>query len=214
MMGDLATANAAVAAGNIRKIVGPTILLGDGSYFDFVDCDASAMTLEDYAWGLATKFRFAGQTRYALADGRLGPRCAYSVAQHCVRMAAQMISDGHGLAAFEGLMHESDEVVWPDFPSPAKSLLPPEIKALLRRAGDAIDRKFGVTSEHKALVKQYDLRMLATERRDLMPQGAGDAWPILAGYEPFSFRIADCWSPEYAAAMFMEAVEWFEVPLK
>ena len=204
-MSGLDTMNAAVAAGNIRKIVGPTILLGDGSYFDYVSCDASEMTLGDYIWGLATKARFSGQTRYRADVGdecSLGPRCMYVVAQHCVLMAQQMLDDGHSPeAAFEGLMHESDEVVWPDFPSPAKSLLPPEVRQMVKQAGAAIDQRFQVTRNHTALVKQYDLRMLATERRELMPQGGDDRWPVLDGYEPFPWRIA-CWTPEQAERRF------------
>lgn len=204
-MSALNTMNATVAAGNIRKIVGPTILMGDGSYFDYVSCDASEMTLDDYIWGLATKARFSGQTRYRADVGDespFGPRCMYVVAQHCVLMAQQMLDDGHvPEAAFEGLMHESDEVVWPDFPSLAKALLPPEVRLLVKWAGAAIDRRFQVTRNHTALVKQYDLRMLATERRDLMPQGGDDRWPVLDGYEPFPQRIA-CWTPDHAARAF------------
>lgn len=206
-MTDLESMNAAVAAGNIRKVVGPTMLMGDGSYFDFIDCDAAQMTLEDYAWGLATKARFNGQTRYPCddwRDGGNGSRCMYVVAQHCVLMAEQMLRDGHPpVVAFEGLMHESDEVVWPDFPSPAKSLLPLYLKDLIEQAGDRIGQQFGATFQWKAVIKQYDLRMLVTEKRHLMPQGSADRWPILEGYAPFDFRIA-CWAPDFAAARFVE----------
>ncbi len=197
--------NAAAAAAHVRRIIGPTILMGDGLYFDFELPDASAMTIEDYAWGLAANGRFAGQTRYRCTDmpNQIGPRCIYNVCQHVVLLAMQMLDDGLPRElAYEGLMHESDEVVWPDIAGPAKLLLPPEVKALIKRSGDAIDRRFAVTGRHKQTVKLYDIRMLATEKRELMPQAGSDSWSFTAGYEPFDFRIA-CWSPETAVEHFL-----------
>lgn len=187
------------------RITGPTILMGDGAYFDFEFPDASGMTIEDYAWGLAANGRFRGQTRYpAIDEEGWSPRCLYNVCQHAVLLAEQMLRDGHGpQAAFEGLMHESDEVVWGDFPGPAKALMPAEFRALVKRAGDAIDERFGVTHQHKDLVKQYDLRMLATEKRDLMPHSAGARWSITAGHAAFEWRIA-AWDANHAVNRFVD----------
>lgn len=197
-----ANSNAAAAAAHTKVIVGPTIQMGDGSYFDFAAPDASAMTIEDYAWGLAGNNRFRNQTRYRTEEG-VGPRCLYNVAQHTVLLAEQLLWDGHGPAiAFEGLMHESDEVPWGDIPGPAKALMPVEFRALIQRAGDAIDHHFGVTHQHKVLIKQYDIRMLATEKRDLMPHAAVHQWEWTRGYEPFDFRIL-CWEPDMAAHQFI-----------
>lgn len=194
----LAAANEAAAAQHIQRIQGPTILMGDGLYFDFEAPDATAMTIWDYAWGLASSIRFRGQTR----DWQY-KRCTYTVAQHCVLMAREMHFQGHSLeAVYEGLMHESDEVVWGDIPGPAKSLLPPEVKALIKRSADAIDARFGVTHNHKDLVKQYDIRMLATEKLELMPHGANDDWTFTEGYTSFSFTI-EPWSIERAAEEFV-----------
>jgi hypothetical protein len=91
--------------------------------------------------------------------------------------------------AFEGLMHESDEVVFGDLPSPVKPLLPREFHAMVAHCGEAIDRRFGVTHKHKALVKKFDLRMAATEKRDLLPLHRYHEWPDTNGIEPFSFGI-------------------------
>ncbi|UZW55518.1 hypothetical protein NUH86_01565 [Sphingobium sp. JS3065] len=195
-----ADSNAVAAEQHVKRIVGPTILMGDGAYFDFEQPDATGMTIEDYAWSLAGSNRFRGQNR--LPSGK---RCLFNVAQHCVLLAWMMETDGHSAqAVFEGLMHESDEVAWGDFPGPAKSLLPPEVKALIKRAGDAIDRHFGVTSQFKDLVKQYDIRMLATEKRDLMPHSGADQWSWTRGYEPFRFRI-EPWTAETSADQFIRA---------
>ena len=195
-----AAANASAAEQHVKRIVGPTILMGDGAYFDFECPDASGMTIEDYAWGLASNARFRGQTR--LPSGK---RCLFNVAQHCVVLAWQMEADGHSPAAvYEGLMHESDEVPWGDFPGPAKVLLGADTKALIKRAGDAIDRHFGVTGQFKDLVKQYDIRMLATEKRDLMPHSGAHSWSWTRGYEPFEFQLFP-WTAEAAAEEFVSA---------
>jgi len=194
----LAAANVAAAEQHIQRVKGPTILMGDGLYFDFEAPDATGMTIWDYAWGLATAIRFRGQTR----DWQYN-RCAYNVAQHCVLMAREMHFQGcTPEQVYEGLMHESDEVAWGDIPGPAKMLLPPDVKALIKRSADAIDLRFGVTHNHKDLVKQYDIRMLATEKRELMPNAAKDEWSFTEGYAPFSF-IIEPWSIERSAEEFV-----------
>ena len=133
-MTDHATQNAAAAAQHTRRITGPTMLFCDGLYFDFEAPDATGMTIEDYVWSLASKNRFNGLTRYSSERGRpiAHRRCLYNVAQHCVLLAHAMLCDGHPAAAvYEGLMHESDEVPWPDIAGPAKPLLHPETRALI-----------------------------------------------------------------------------------
>jgi hypothetical protein len=192
----------------VRRIIGPTILMGDGSYYDYEDPDSSQMTIEDYAWGLAGKTRFSSQTRARLLGGR---RCLYSVAQHCVLMARHLIADGHGFKhAYAGLMHEGGEVVWGDLPGPAKILVP-EFKAREKRAERASFARWGVEMTDPALIKRYDLRMLATEKRDLMPQGAADEWANAEDAvgqvinEPFILPITP-WPLEESASIFI--TEW------
>lgn len=181
---------------------GTTILLGDGAYFDFARPDATEATIEDYAWGLAAKGRFSGQTR----SRATGKRCVYTVLQHVVELCCQMVRDNHEReACFEGLMHESDEVVGPDFPSTLKPLLHPDTKSLFALCGTAFDLRFGVTGNHHALVKDYDLRMLATEKRDLMPGAEFDPanhWHVTNGVQPFPFTI-EVMPHEYNVANFI-----------
>lgn len=204
-MTSLAETNAAATEQHTRRIVGPTILMGDGMYFDFEAPDATGMTIEDYAWDLASNARFRGQTRRRdpVALNEIGSRCLYNVCQHVVLHAEQMYRDGHPIdAVYEGLMHESDEVPWPDIAGPAKKLMHADDKVLIKRSGDAIDLRFGVTHKHKDLVKQYDIRMLATEKRDLMPHAGTDQWSWTAGYEPFEFTIFP-WDADYSVERFL-----------
>ena len=201
-MDDIAIINTAAAAQLTRRIIGPAILMGDGLYFDFEAPDATGMTIDDYAWGLASNNRFRGQTRLRNADGGIGDRCLYNVCQHVVLLAIQMLADGQPPAAcWQGLMHESDEVPWPDIAGPAKSLMHAADRALIKRNGDAIDAWFDVGNDHHDLVKQYDIRMLATEKRDLMPHAGSDQWSFTQGYEPFPWRIVP-WPAEEAIGAF------------
>lgn len=191
-----AAANAAAAELHVHRIIGPTILMGDGSYFDYEAPETTTMTIEDYAWGLAANNRFCGQTWW---DGR---RCLYNVCQHVVLLAEQMLRDGHTpRAAFGGLGHESGEVPWGDLSGPAKPLVP-DYKAREKLADTAIRAHFGFAIDDPDLVKAYDIRMLATEKRDLMPQGRGHQWKWTEGFEPFDFAIVP-WSADYATTRFL-----------
>ncbi len=191
--------NTEVAERHVRRIIGPTILMGDGSYFDFEDPWSSKMTIEDYAWALAGTNRFRSQTRSRLHHGA---RCFYNVAQHCVLLSAMMSEHGCSREdCFAGLMHESGEVPWGDCPGPAKPLVP-DLKAREKRDDAAISGLFGVVVRDPALIKRYDLRMLATEKRDLMPHGSSDQWQITAGYEPFDIEISP-WTGLASAAAFL-----------
>lgn len=176
-----------------------------GPWFAFAD-EVAALLTEGLRLVLEVEAaRFSGQTREAVGPNRVpGRRMLYFVAQHCVLLARQMARCGHSATAvYQGLMHESDEVVWGDFPSPAKSLLPAELRALIKCSGHAIDARFEVGHGHHALVKRYDLRMLATEKRDLMPYANCDAWRAISGIEPFDFVI-DPWPADEAARRFIE----------
>lgn len=192
----------------VRVASGPTILMGDGAYFDFDAPEQCAITIEDVAHGLAYTARFRGQTRRMTGDGR---RVFYSVAEHCVRMAQQM--EDHGFsrqARVFALMHELGEVPLGDLPSPAKWKLP-EFKALEKRCEAAIWANFGLPPMSPGaakLIKSYDLRMLATEKRDLMTGAIpGDQWEMLDGCVPFDDMTVKPYShPDVAADAFL--LEW------
>lgn len=64
---------------------------------------------------------------------------------------------------------------------------------------------FGLHPTIPPAVKAADLVLLATERRDLMPQ-TGEPWAVLDGVEPLDGRI-DVWGPEGARRLFLDVFE-------
>ena len=172
----------------VKNIVGPTILLHGGEYFDFVDPEASAFTILDIAHGLSNICRFTGQCRKF-----------YSVAEHSV-MASRLIEPEF---AFEALMHDAAEAFVGDVSSPLKGLLR-DYRVIEARVNAAICRRFGLPPILSDAVKRVDLAMLKTEQAQLMRNR--DNWPMLSGFEAFAIELP-CWTPEVAEAMFLQRVE-------
>jgi hypothetical protein len=182
-----------IARTSVRTAVGPTILLGSGAFFDYDDPGSSQMTLEDYAYSLAFTCRFSGHC----LSRKTGRRVYYSVAQHCEIMS-RVVPPGHEYAA---LMHESGETVCADLTTPLKSKLP-DYKAIEKRCEKAIMRTFKVVVSDPALIKSFDVRLWATERRDLM-NWDGKRWGADDSAEPFDFEI-DPLGPYEAADSFLK----------
>lgn len=183
---------AAAKEATIRRIKGPTIILGSGSYFDFEAPETSLLTIEDVAYGLAHACRFAGQC-VSRATQR---RTFYSVAQHCVLMSRAVPT----ALAYDALMHELGEATCGDMTSPLKSICP-DYKAVEKRCEAAGLARFGVSMSDPDAVKHWDLRMLATERRDLLPW-QGEEWDSAGGADPLAITI-EPWAPEVAAVEFL-----------
>ncbi|WHA40945.1 hypothetical protein [Agrobacterium larrymoorei] len=175
----------------IRRIVGPTILLGSGTYFDFENPEAAKLEIEDVAYSLAFQSRFTGQC----VSRKTGRRVYYPIAQHCVLMAHQADPE-HKLAA---LMHEVGEATCGDLNSPLKAICP-DYKRVEKHCEAAGLRRFGITMTDPAYIKHLDMRMLATERRDLMPWN-GEEWAGTA--EPFEAEITPWENPHMAAEIFL-----------
>lgn len=181
----------AMRASVIRRAIGPTILLGSGTYFDFEDPESSEITIEDIAYGLAFEGRCAGQCYSRI----LKRRVYYSVAEHCVRMSFAVRKE----LALSALLHEVGEAVCGDMTAPLKSLNP-SLKAIEKHCEAAILAHFGVTISDPVELKKADIRMLATERRDLL-LWRGEKWSM-TDIEPYDFEIIP-WAPEDAANAFL-----------
>ena len=174
-------------AAALAMIRGATIPMGDGSVYDYLSPNTCEMSLEDYAYGLAAQNRFNGQTRVRELNWK---RAIFTVAEHCVRGAREALGQGKSKAfALRFLTHESGEVVCGDAAAPMKTALP-EFRPFEKAQGRAIDHHFGWDDYDPDGIKQWDLRMLATEYRDLIkPSQHMRLSQPPVGYEPFDQSI-------------------------
>jgi len=169
----------------MQEITGPHVQLKSGVYVDLLDPKVDSVKINDIASGLSKICRFTGQCDHF-----------YSVAQHsvlCSRHAAPQDK-------WHALMHDCAEAILGDVSTPLKKLLS-EYQVIEHNVEKALFDRFQVS--HKPVIKSLDLRALATEKRDLMPEGA--PWAILAGHEPWPEKIMP-WSPERAEGIFLEQV--------
>jgi hypothetical protein len=132
----------------------------------------------------------------------------YSVAQHSVIIADTILEDGGDVdTAAVGLLHDGHEYVLGDWTTPAQEGLgeietelfgDSRVAAIIREAKSRIDaaifRACGVpwppTPQQIRTVKTYDLRILATERRQLLSP-SGKRWSaVIEKAEPIKMRGA------------------------
>lgn len=173
-------------------ITGPEILTRSGLYVNPLDMKAEQVRVEDVAHSLSNQCRFTGHVH-----------TFYSVAEHSVRVVRFLRRQGHPLETLQwGLIHDASEAYLVDIPRPLK--VDPYFGKAYRgaegRAQAVVCEAFGLPHKMPTAVKQADLVLLATERRDLMPPG-GD-WAILEGVHILSEEIRP-WGPRAAKRRFM-----------
>jgi hypothetical protein len=167
--------------------VKPYILTATGKKFWFDDPKPEQICIEDIAWALAHSCRYTGHCRWF-----------YSIAQHSF-MASYLVPERFAL---EALLHDAAEAYITDASAPLKYM--PEMagfREIEARVERVIAAKFGISYPLSASVKAADVRMLATERRDLMPPD-DEPWPSLEGITPVQTQIVP-FSPEYSREAFM-----------
>ena len=118
-----------------------------------------ALCIEDVAHALALTCRFGGHS----------PEL-YSVAQHSVLVSRAIEADGGSVQEQRyGLFHDAPEYVLGDVIWPLKQLpFMIAYKALERRWMQAIVERWKLPSSEPACVRHFDLRLLTTEKRDVM----------------------------------------------
>lgn len=125
-------------------------------------------------------------------NGHVG---TYSVAQHCVLVASNIVTDDPRVN-LSALLHDAPEAYIGDVASPLKSMLP-EYKKIEQFYHDVIDKYYGVTTQCDA-VKLADLRMLITEAKSFgLPL---EHFPVI---EPYDIVIKHRWEPKFAERMFL-----------
>ncbi|AXQ68603.1 deoxyribonucleoside 5' monophosphate phosphatase [Caulobacter phage CcrPW] len=175
----------------------PTIQLASGRYFDFVNPDSTPLEIDDLAAGLSRICRYTGQL--AIDEDEV-----YTVAQHSVLASENC---GPDCDPYEALLHDRAESVMNDMASPLKQLLP-DYKEIEDRVETSTGQYYGVEHPMSAGCKAIDIRMLATEKRDLMPHVEGDtAWAGIENIEPLPFKITP-WSPSEARHRFLHRFYW------
>jgi 5'-deoxynucleotidase YfbR-like HD superfamily hydrolase len=164
------------------------ILTASGRYFNLREPERNEYSIGDIATALSRICRFVGHTK-----------AFYSVAQHSVYVS-RLLPDK---LALQGLMHDASEAYLGDVSYPLKGLLP-EYRTLEKALEATIARVFGLPYPFDPAVKRADMVMLATERRDLMPE-QDEPWPILSGVILSAETIVPV-SPDAARALFMQRI--------
>lgn len=164
------------------------ILTASGKHFDLIDPQPDMIDILDIASALANLCRFSGHCKIF-----------YSVAQHSA-IASQIVAPEY---AIEALFHDASEAYLGDVTRPLKQLLP-DYRRIEQRVEAVIRQRLGLPDTQSGAVTEADRIMLATERRDLMPDDQTD-WPILAGITPLSNRL-NAVNSYRAKAMFIERV--------
>lgn len=183
------TPKATTEQANIVKFpstrIPPCAQLVSGKVFDYANINAMKFDIEDVAHALSNICRFNGHCRDF-----------YSVAQHSV-LVSELVPEKHALAA---LLRDAAETYCGDVISPLKQLLP-VYESILQTTEKRLFEFIGIDWPVHESVKHADMRMLATEVRDLMKPS--EHWHVVNKYEPSSESIHPL-PPGAAKALFLD----------
>jgi hypothetical protein len=152
----------------------PYILGPRGEHLMLLNPSESPILIDSIARSLSRLPRFTSHTLNWLP---------YNIGQHSLGVSYLVPPE----YALEGLLHDATEYVLNDMSSPLKRLCP-DYRAIEANWDLAIRQRFGLPAAHSPCIKQADLVMLATEKRDLMPYDTV-RWRILDGILPMKKRI-------------------------
>ncbi|POA75380.1 phosphohydrolase [Pseudomonas sp. GW531-T4] len=166
------------------------ILTASGRQFDLLSPTAAMVTPYDIAHALAHLCRFNGHTRQH-----------YSVAQHSL-LVAGLCPEKHQLAA---LLHDATEAYIGDMTRPLKQVMP-QYRQVEETIWQAICDRFNLEPTLPSVVVRADLVLLATERRDLMPDHPGE-WDCLKGIPAMPERITPLTAQEASLQFFSRLMD-------
>lgn len=159
-----------------------------GKLFDVLNPQPEDFDIRDIAHSLSQQCRFGGHCN-----------TFYSVAAHSVVASWLCPSD----LAMELLLHDAHEAYVLDLQRPLKELLP-EYRLIEDEVAFALEQAFQIhprCTENEGIVREVDLRMLATEKEQLC--NPGPSWPFLEGVKPYPNRLP-LWSPREAEIKFLQ----------
>ena len=141
-----------------------------GKQFDFKDPNVESIDIKDIAHALSMICRFNGHcTRF------------YSVAEHSIRVS-RLLSREHALW---GLLHDAHEAYVGNMVMPLKVYLRESAAPMMTSwhhleswCREAIRDRFNLPGSMPPEVKEADMVMLATERRDLMVPSEVEWYPL------------------------------------
>jgi uncharacterized protein len=147
--------------------------------------------VRDIAHALSSRVRWTGHV--LRPDNKI-----YTIGQHCCLVHDLCPPHLHKQALF----HDASEAYMPDFPSPLKWWMlargDEAINLLEKDVDREISRQFGIPYPRDPIVKHADMIMLATENRDLMPDGQERQWMV----QPLPMHII-VWDCDQAEEQFM-----------
>jgi uncharacterized protein len=168
----------------MNQIYGPTILLSDGTYFNFDTPTFGPQVVEVIAHSLSNLCRFTGHCR-----------AFYSVAEHSVHLS-HIVPREYALA---GLLHDAAEAFVGDIAKPLKVMLP-EYAVIEDRVEQALFAHLGLPLQMPPAIKTADRAMLRVEQQQAMLNN--DGWHFTHGEEPAPVTL-QFWSPAEAKRQFM-----------
>lgn len=158
-----------------------------GRQFWPVDVHVDDIAILDIAHALARVCRFGGHVE-----------SFYSVAQHSVHVS-QILPDKLKLW---GLLHDATEAYLGDMVRPLKQEIP-QYKVIENNLMCVIAQKFGLALVMPPEVKEADVVLLATERRDLLGGKKAGTWDSVENVKCLRARIYP-WTPDIAETQFLD----------
>jgi len=168
----------------VKERTGSWIQTYVGIPFYPLDPRAEDINIIDIAHALSNLCRFAGHVNQF-----------YSVAQHSVLVSLHCAPED----ALWGLLHDASEAYCVDMPRPIKhspGLIP--YRKIEQDIMNCVAQRFGLPFQEPESVKQADLTLLYTEKRDLLTMHQDWGWKV----EPLPDPIVPL-SPEQARMTFI-----------